>query len=178
MPNVIDRFPEFIEENKLELEKGGYYVYAWFCYDWGGICYYVGKGKKDRYKAVSSRGMSFGAIYRNWDVYPVIIKGGLTEEQAEMLEDETKSEFIFERGYPVMDGEGNGAALKNRAIRKAKAIKRANDPDWKEGRKKIEVCGLQEYMQKHSDGLMTVEQCCKELNISRSTWNRRVRELL
>ena len=57
-----------------------------------------------------------------------------------------------------------------------KAVKRANDPNWKEGRKKIEVCGLQEYMQKHNDGLMTVEQCCKELNISRSTWNRRIKE--
>ena len=57
-----------------------------------------------------------------------------------------------------------------------KAVKRASDPDWKEGRKKIAVCGFEEYLRKHNAGLMTVEQCCKELNISRSTWHRRVRE--
>lgn len=57
-----------------------------------------------------------------------------------------------------------------------KAVKRASDPDWKEGRKKIELCDFEKYLKKHNDGTMTVEQCCKGLNISKATWYRRVRE--
>lgn len=58
-----------------------------------------------------------------------------------------------------------------------KAVKRANDPNWKEGRKKIDLPAFDEYLKKHKLGLMTVAECCTELNISKSTWNRRVREL-
>lgn len=58
-----------------------------------------------------------------------------------------------------------------------KAAKRASDPNWREGRKRLEIYGFEDYLQKHKSGLMTVAQCCKELNISRSTWNRRIREL-
>lgn len=57
-----------------------------------------------------------------------------------------------------------------------KAVARANDPDWSEGRKRIEIPEFEKFLKKQKDGLLTVAECCKQLGISRSTWNRRVRE--
>ena len=95
MPLVIDNFPNIREDNNKELTKGGYYVYAWACADWQGIYYYVGKGTGNRYRETNSRGKSFKAILKNWDVFPVVLMGGLTESEAERLEDEIKTDFIF-----------------------------------------------------------------------------------
>lgn len=57
-----------------------------------------------------------------------------------------------------------------------KAVKRENDPNWKEGRNRIELEGFETIWNQYKSGLMTVAQCCKELNISKSTWHRRVKE--
>lgn len=57
-----------------------------------------------------------------------------------------------------------------------KAMARANNPEWREGRNRISVAGFDDYLTKHRKGEMTVEECCKELGISRSTWYSRVRE--
>ena len=117
------------------------------------------------------------AIFNNWTVYPVILHSGLTVEQAEQLEDEVKTEFIFNRGYPIMDGEGNSSHLKNRAIRLAKDHKRQSDPNWKEGRKRIDIPDFEVYFEKHKAGELTVEQCYKALGISRKTWYNRCKEV-
>ena len=177
MPLVIDDFPNIQEDNARELAKGGYYVYAWACVDWQGIYYYVGKGTGNRYRDTNSRGMSFKAILENWDVFPVILIGGLTATEAERFEDEIKTDFIFERGYPIMDGEGHSSALKNRAIRVAKAKKRVEDPNYREGRPTKEIPDFEKFLKKQKDGLMTVEECCKILGIGRSTWYARAKEL-
>lgn len=176
MPLVIDDFPEIASENSAELAKGGYYVYGWVCADWLGVYYYVGKGTGNRYCSTRNRGRSFNAILENWDVCPVILRGGLTAEEAERLEDEVKTDFIFEQGYPIMDGEGNSSALKNRAIRLAKAKKRAEDPNYKEGRPPKKIPDFENLLKKQKDGEMTVNECCKALGIGRSTWYARVRE--
>lgn len=57
-----------------------------------------------------------------------------------------------------------------------KAVKRENDPNWKEGRKRIEVEDFEAVLNQYKSGLKTVSQCCAELKISRSTWNRRMKE--
>ena len=59
-----------------------------------------------------------------------------------------------------------------------KAVARANDPDWREGRKAKEVPDFQKFLEKQKDGQMTVTQCCRELGISRTTWYERLREVL
>jgi hypothetical protein len=170
-------FPGIRGANEFNLSKGGYYVYGWACADWGDIYYYIGKGTGDRYCSTRNRGSAFMAILNNWTVYPVILYSGLTVEEAEKLEDELKTDFIFNRGYPIMDGEGNSASLKNRAIRLAKQHKRETDPNWREGRKQVATPDFEKFLKKQKDGEMTVVECCEALGISRRTWYNRVSEV-
>lgn len=48
-----------------------------------------------------------------------------------------------------------------------------------EGRnpKIIDIEELKKFLKKQKDGLMTVDECCSELNISRRTWYNRVAEI-
>lgn len=57
-----------------------------------------------------------------------------------------------------------------------KAVAKANDPNWREGRKSIPTPDFQKFLEKQKDGAMTVADCCKELGISRRTWYTRVKE--
>lgn len=59
-----------------------------------------------------------------------------------------------------------------------KAHKREHDPDWKEGRKSKEIdpVAFEKFAQKQKGGEMTVDDCCRELGISRSTWYDRIRK--
>lgn len=54
-----------------------------------------------------------------------------------------------------------------------KAIARQN-PDWREGRKQVEIPDFQKYFEKQKRGEISVKECCKALSISRSTWYNRV----
>ena len=56
-----------------------------------------------------------------------------------------------------------------------KAIKKANGGKT-DGRNRLERPDLQKFLQKQKDGKLTVNECCAELGISRSTWYNRVRE--
>ena len=51
-----------------------------------------------------------------------------------------------------------------------KAIKRATDPSYKEGRKELEIPDFPEYFAKNKKGELTATECCKQLGISRSKW--------
>jgi DNA invertase Pin-like site-specific DNA recombinase len=51
-----------------------------------------------------------------------------------------------------------------------KAIKRATDPNYKEGRKMIEVPDFEKFLEKTKKGEMTVVDCCAILGISRAKW--------
>lgn len=51
-----------------------------------------------------------------------------------------------------------------------KAIKRATDPNYKEGRKTIEVPDFEKFLEKTKKGEMTVVDCCAILGISRAKW--------
>lgn len=51
-----------------------------------------------------------------------------------------------------------------------KAIKRATDPNYKEGRKTIEVPDFEKFFEKTKKGEMTVVDCCAVLGISRAKW--------
>ena len=51
------------------------------------------------------------------------------------------------------------------------------DPNWREGRERRELPDFQKFLKKQKDGLLTVDECCEELGISRRTWYNRVAEV-
>lgn len=57
-----------------------------------------------------------------------------------------------------------------------KAIARQKE-GYREGRKTKEVPDFEKFLKKQKDGLMTVNECCSALGISRSTWYARAREV-
>lgn len=65
-------------------------------------------------------------------------------------------------------------------LEEGKAIAKHNDPDWKEGRKIIDIDDalFQKFLKMQKDGTLTVAQCCEQLGISRSTWYNRIREVV
>lgn len=58
-----------------------------------------------------------------------------------------------------------------------KAVARENNPDWREGRKRIDAPGFKRYWERQRRQEITVEEACRKLGISRSTWYARCREL-
>ena len=58
-----------------------------------------------------------------------------------------------------------------------KEICRETKPDWREGRKVIDIPDFEKFLAKQKEGLLTVSECCKELGISRRTWYNRVSEV-
>lgn len=57
-----------------------------------------------------------------------------------------------------------------------KAVARQKE-GYREGRKKKEIPDFQKFLEKQKDGELTVDECCAILNISRSTWYARIREV-
>jgi DNA invertase Pin-like site-specific DNA recombinase len=57
-------------------------------------------------------------------------------------------------------------------LNEGKAIVKAKNPEWREGRKAIEVdkAALDKFREAQKRGSMTVAECCRELGIGRSTW--------
>lgn len=57
-----------------------------------------------------------------------------------------------------------------------KAVAKANNPEWREGRKSKEIDEklFLELRERNRGGEMTVAECCKALGISRATWYNRV----
>ena len=58
-----------------------------------------------------------------------------------------------------------------------KEVKKVSDPNWREGRKRIDLPDFDLFYEKNKIGEMTVSECCKELKISRNTWYRREKEI-
>lgn len=61
-----------------------------------------------------------------------------------------------------------------------KAVAKASDPEWREGRRKIEVSeeDIRKFSRKQKDGLMTVDEIVAELGISKRTWYNRLKEVI
>ncbi len=59
-----------------------------------------------------------------------------------------------------------------------KAICRETKPEWREGRKVIDIPDFEKFFEKQKRGEISVKDCCKALNISRSTWYNRVSEVV
>ncbi|MEE1069063.1 MAG: recombinase family protein [Paludibacteraceae bacterium] len=57
-----------------------------------------------------------------------------------------------------------------------KEICRETKPDWRDGRKQVDIPDFEKYFEKQKAGEMSVTECCKALGISRGTWYNRVAE--
>lgn len=58
-----------------------------------------------------------------------------------------------------------------------KAVAKATDPSWREGRKEKPI-DLEQYAkcrEKNENGEMTVTECCAELGISKSLWYKKIK---
>lgn len=57
-------------------------------------------------------------------------------------------------------------------LNEGKAIAKSNNPQWREGRKSIEVdeTAFCKFLEKQKRNEITVAECCQRLGISRSTW--------
>lgn len=51
------------------------------------------------------------------------------------------------------------------------------DPNWREGRKRKDSPDFEKFLEKQKGGLLTIDECCAELGISRRTWYNRVAEV-
>lgn len=60
--------------------------------------------------------------------------------------------------------------------REGKAMCRERDPEWREGRKRKELPEFEKFLGLQKEGMLTVDQCCEQMGISRSTWYERVRK--
>lgn len=59
-----------------------------------------------------------------------------------------------------------------------KAVAKAKNPEYKEGRKALEVSeNFEDYLNQVNDGVITVKAACAELGISRTTWYKWVKEV-
>lgn len=154
------------------MNNNNYYIYCWFCKEWGDIPFYVGKGHGDRYCSVCNRGQAFKAITSRWTCYSLIMEDELSEEEACEREDIWKRILIFDYGYPIMDGEGHSQALKNLAIKRVKERLRKDNPNYKDGRPPVTLprAEIEKFRKMQKDHIMTADQICTELHISRATW--------
>lgn len=58
-----------------------------------------------------------------------------------------------------------------------KAIAKSKDPTWSEGRKEIELPDFEKILEKQKSGLMSINDCCAVLGISRRTWYNRIQKI-
>ena len=58
-----------------------------------------------------------------------------------------------------------------------KSICRENNPEWREGRKPINVPDFEKYLEKTKRNELTVSECCERLGIGRTTWYKLAREV-
>ena len=143
-------------------EDRKYYVYGWFCEDWGKIPFYVGKGCGNRYKSKNNRSMQFTALTNRFKCFPMIIVKNLTEEKALLVEREVKKRFMLE-GMPIIDIE----VSEKHKMMQEEGYRREKGNGKKFGRPKIEV----DVTQLPGE---TVSDTCKRLGISRATYYRKI----
>lgn len=118
--------------------------------------------KLDRFCRTTKEGLGYIDVLQAKGVNVHILNMGL-------IEDSPMGRLIVTNLFAFAEFER--AMIRERTMT-GKAYKKANDPDYKEGRKTIEVERFPEFFKEFSKGILTVSECCKELGISRSKWYR------
>ena len=122
--------------------------------------------KLDRFCRATKEGLEYIDILRGKGVVVHILNMGLIEDTpiGRMIVTNLLAYAEFER-----------AMIKERTMA-GKAYKKANDPEYKEGRKTITVPDFEKFFKKSKNGELSVKECCNALGISRSKWYSLCRE--
>lgn len=99
-------------------EYNDYYVYVYYFKDTN-VIFYVGKGRKNRYKSMCHRSDEFMNIINSNNYDCKFIKENMTEEQAFVIEKETISNLLNEENYGILvsgyDNTGKEYILVNKS---------------------------------------------------------------
>lgn len=142
-----------------------YYVYGWFNNDWS-VYFYIGRGCGNRYKDKSNRSRAFKAIVSRWDCEPIILKDGLTLEQAEYIEKNRKKYLMFVCGHPIVDGESEDV----RALAQAVGIAKARERGVHFGREKKNPENFREVYERQQRGEISLKEALAEVGVGRTRW--------
>ena len=123
--------------------------------------------KLDRFCRSTKEGLEYIDILREKGVIIHILNMGVIENTpvGRMIVTHLLAYAEFER-----------ALIKERT-QAGKAVARTKE-GWVDGRHRKEPVDFQKFLKKQKDGEMSVDECCKELGISRATWYNRLREVL
>lgn len=123
--------------------------------------------KLDRFCRATKEGLEYIDILSGKGVIVHILNMGLIEDTpiGRMIVTNLLAYAEFER-----------AMIKERTMA-GKAYKKANDPEYKEGRKIKEVSEFEKFFKKTKKGELSVVESCKALGISRSKWYKLAREV-
>lgn len=167
------------------IEERVVYVYMWlYKTEKGDIPFYVGMGTNNRYKSRSSRSKAFKEFVSKHECYPVKCSVNLTYEFARELEKQFKAE-LRANGIQILDAEDSESEGKKRRAEGIAAMPIVNGKKVSlktgrnYGRPQVAVADdFEKFFEKQKRGELSVKECCKHLNISRSTWYNRVAEVI
>lgn len=175
----INKFPESTTLNECNNSNSikekehdeDYYVYAFINDDWDGAVFYVGKGKGNRYKDYSKRSQHCTAILQKYNCRSEIIKAHLTEDEAYKKERYYKKQFRL-AGMPIIDYENSqyNKEAQREGINKAK-----REGKYK-GRNAVTVPNFGQYYDAYMTRQTSKSQLAKQLDISRPTLDRLIKE--
>ena len=159
-----------------------WYVYIWFNDECGKVPIYVGKGKGTRYRATRHRSSAFIKHIERWKCHPEIIFDGLSEDMAMRFEKCLKEDFI-KNGLPILDAEAKyrgrlaqAEGIAAMPIVNGRKVSSKTGNGFGRPKTEIDPAVFEKFAQKQKGGEMTVDDCCRELGISRSTWYDRIRK--
>ena len=156
---------------KLSEDEKHYCVYIWFFIERKELTpFYVGMGRKGRYKDINKRSETFKQFLDNYECVTLKISDELPRDVARAMEISTKYK-LKEKGYPIIDAEEDKTEYKRRfldGIAKAKAAGKYK------GRKptSYNFSLYKELYEKVSQNLLTVTDAAKQLGVTPQTWYR------
>ena len=159
-----------------------FYVYAWFCRNWGNVPFYVGKGSGVRYSSTENRSVQFKALIKRFDCFPLILLDNLSEQQAEYAEDKTKEMMLCE-GMPLIDMEIKAKRkLAQRAGYEAMPVDERGRKISKKtgrgfGRQEKRPDNFVEVLSRQKAGEITVKEAMELAGVGRTRWYELAAEL-
>lgn len=152
---------------------GEFYVYKFVNDSWGGIPFYIGKGKNNRFKQMSGRNSHILNICKNTQWHPEIIKYCSSEKEALEQEVIIKNEYK-NSGYPIIDNEIH----KSNLLAQREGIEIAKKQGKFKGRKEINIDNdtFTKHYNRYKQREINKTEFAKILGVSRPTLNKLINQ--